>query len=268
MGTLVKLILTAGGAAGLLLLLIYLFQDRLLFFPQTMSEQEAEQAAAREPRAETVQFEMDDGTELHGWLMQAEEQPGEQLLVYYGGNGEEVSGQIMEMAGPLSDWDVLLVNYRGYGMSGGTPEEEALYQDAEHIFEEAAAGYERTAMMGRSIGTAIAVRTAAIFQPDDVVLISPFDRLEEVAAEAYPFLPVRTLLRSEFDTASRINELEHMLVLAGGSDQIITPARTEALLDEYEGEAVFHLLEGRGHNDLHLHPEFWPLIEAYLQERS
>ncbi|CAM3875802.1 alpha/beta hydrolase [Alkalicoccus chagannorensis] len=252
--------------AGVLLLLIYWFQDRLVFFPSTIDETQGDQTASVQEDAERVSYVMEDGTTVAGWKLNRSD---ERLLIYYGGNGQELSGQVRDMD-DFDDWSVLLVNYRGYGLSEGDPGEDVLYSDALEVYDQVAEEYCETAVIGRSIGTAVAANTAVERDVDQMVLISPFDSLAAVGSEAYPFLPVETLLRFEFDTASRIQGWDGpLMVVYGEDDAIVQPERTRALLEAWDGEAdEVRSMPGRGHNDLQLEPDFYSAMADFLRERS
>lgn len=255
---------------GILLSLIYIFQDRLIFFPQSMTAEDAERVTESYAQAEEISFAMEDGTRLYGWIVHAASasEETEQVLIYYGGNAEELSGQIPMMSRYLPDWTVVLVNYRGYGQSEGSPEEEALYADAEAVYDNIQEQFPESSpvLMGRSIGTAVAAHTASVREAGKVVLISPFDSMEEVAGRHYPFLPVRLLLRYPFDSTDKINQFSvPLLAIAGGSDQVIPQERTETLLEYRDGPVQYEVMENRGHNDLHLAPDFWESIQEFLE---
>ncbi|PTL40148.1 hypothetical protein C6Y45_01855 [Alkalicoccus saliphilus] len=258
---------------GVVILLIYLFQDRLIFYPQTITEEEADRVSQMYERAEEVMFTGGEGKELHGWLVHPRKKAEEEkLLIYYGGNAEELSGQISLMSENLADWTILLVNYRGYGMSEGTPDEEMMYEDALAVFDNVNGLMDhdpaKTVLMGRSIGTGIAVKVASERQVDGMVLITPFDSLKEVARYHYPFLPVSWLLRYSFDSASRINDTDApLLIIAGGEDHIIPEERALRLLEEKEGTSDYEFIENRGHNDIHSSPRFWEAIKNFLIKR-
>jgi uncharacterized protein len=266
----------AGGlvlaAAGAVFGMIYIFQERLIFYPQGLSGEEAEQLAANDEEVEEMAFQSRDGTILHGWLLQASEEKDDGgLLIYYGGNGEELSGQIPGMKENLPEWSVLLVNYRGYGKNEGSPREGKLYEDALEIFDETKKRYpdKQVVLMGRSIGTAVALKTAAEREVEGMILVSPFDSLNEVAKLHYPFLPIDILLRYSFDSRNRIEEINApILAMAGGEDGIIPEERTLRLLQEYEGTLHYERISRGGHNDLHFYPIFWDAIREFLSERE
>lgn len=261
---------TIGVIAGILFALLYFFQEKLIFYPQTMTETEAQRVADSYSQAEEVSFTAEDGSELHGWLVHpAASSEENRLLIYYGGNGEELSVQIPMASRNLEGWSLLLVNYRGYGTSEGSLNEERMYQDAllihDKIKEQAA--IDTLAVMGRSIGTAVAVNTAAEREVDHLILVSPFDSFEEVARLHYPFLPVGWLLRYSFPSIEKINNVSApLLVIAAEDDEVIPEERTRALLEARKGKMETVWIPGRGHNDLHINSVYWDAIRNFLDE--
>ncbi len=255
--------------------ILYFFQDRLIFYPQTVSESESERIADEHKRAEEVSFSTADGEQLHGWLLHPADadQKAAPLLIYYGGNAEELSSQIAPMSANLTDWSVLLVNYRGYGRSGGSPGEQALYNDAIMIFDEiheqlGHTEISSTVLMGRSLGGSIATKVASERQVDGMVLISPFDTLTNVAKIHYPFLPVSWLLKYSFNSLESAPDISvPLLALAAKNDDIIPPERTKTLIANWDGPVQFELIENRHHNDIHMDSQFWNVITEFLETK-
>ena len=134
--------------------LSYLMQDGMIFLPQPRDAQALRAIAVRYPAAQEVRIDTGEGISLHGWFVSAGDRAAP-LLVYFGGNAEEVSWLLGE-AGSFPGHSLLLVNYRGYGGSGGQSNESALYADALRVFDHGAARPEvdvtRIAVMGRSLG--------------------------------------------------------------------------------------------------------------------
>ncbi|WP_143018873.1 alpha/beta hydrolase [Natribacillus halophilus] len=257
--------------AALFIGLLYALQERLIFHQPSLSPSDAQQVIDQNDHVEEVSFQSKDDERLHGWLLHPQQRESEdtQLLIYYGGNAEELSMQIPEMSAHLEDWSVLLVNYRGYGMSEGSPGEEVLYADALTIYDEIRDQLEgeitSTVLMGRSLGTGVATKVASEREVDGLVFVSAFDTFTEVARLQFPFLPVSWLLQHEFDSLSRINDTSApLLAIAGDNDEIVPKERSRALLANYEGTVQFETLAERGHNDLHLDESFWPLIREFL----
>jgi dienelactone hydrolase len=148
------------------------------------------------------------------------------------------------------------VNYRGYGASEGQPSQAAIVSDAEAIHDWAirqpGIDARRVALHGRSLGAGVAVQLAARRPVGAVVLTSPFTSAADVGAQAYPWLPVRWLIRHPFDSAARAPAVKApLLVLYGDEDDLIPPAMSRRLAGLWGGPAEARAVRG-GHNDLRM----------------
>jgi fermentation-respiration switch protein FrsA (DUF1100 family) len=251
------LVVAAAGAYLLLVVAMWVLQERLLFYPQPVT------GAPRLPagwHAEPVRVATADGFELVGVLALPAHGDGS-AVIYFGGNAEEVTSAA-ELAERLyGQRAVLLVNYRGYGESGGRPGEAAIVGDAIALFDwlarHAAIDPGRIAVHGRSLGSGVAVQVAAARPVRGVILTSPFDSAREVARAAYPWLPVAWLLRHPFDSAARAPRIHApMLMLVGGDDTLIRPERSEMLARAWGGTVERRTFPGFGHGDVHLAPGY------------
>jgi pimeloyl-ACP methyl ester carboxylesterase len=247
---------------------LYLGQDGMLFLPQTGPVRPPHARAGR--AAEPLGVQVAEGVVVRGWLVRAPRAPAP-LLIYYGGNAEEVSWQAAE---PWpEDWSLALVNYRGYGESDGKPSEQALFADAVHVFDELTARPEvdraRVVLVGRSLGSGVAVHVASRRDVAGTVLISPFDSMTALGERHYPFLPVRLMLKHPFDSLSRAPAITvPMLAIVGERDAIIPPEHSRRLFEAWAGPKRWVVVSGAGHNDLGAQADFWRPIEAFLAARA
>jgi hypothetical protein len=191
------------------------------------------------------------------------------LVIYYGGNAEEVTAYASAADASYGRHAALYVNYRGYGNSGGRPGEQALVSDAIELFDWAARRVDvdpaRIALHGRSLGTGVAVQVAAARPARCVLLTSPFASAREVAAEIYPWLPVRLLMRHPFESLAHAPKLRvPALFLVGEADDIIPMRHSERLADAWGGPAERVRFAGFGHNDLGMHPGYDEAMRAFL----
>ncbi|MGH7378363.1 MAG: alpha/beta hydrolase, partial [Candidatus Methylomirabilales bacterium] len=157
---------------------------------------------------------------------------------------------------------VLLLDYRGYGGSGGAPTEEGLYRDG----EAAAAWVEAQGLgplvyVGESLGTGVAVEVALRRPPAALVLQSPFTSLTDVAARHYPYLPVRLLLKDRYESLEKIARVScPVLVIHGDRDSIIPIAQGRKLFEAVPGRKAFLEVPGGDHND-----PLWDLLPGYAE---
>ena len=245
--------------------MVWLAQESLIFHPQP---------AAPLPHAppgwrfEEVTLSARDGTRLEGVLaLPSVARPA--LVIYFGGNGEEVTSYAPESPADYGARAALFVNYRGYGRSGGRPTEKALVSDAMEVFDWAAKRADidasRIAVHGRSLGTGVAVQLASARPVRCVVLTSPFASAREVAAEIYPWLPVGLLLRHPFDSAAHAPSMRvPALIIMADADDVIPMRHSERLASLWGGEAQRLVLHGFGHNDLQMDPRYAASIRAFL----
>ena len=241
-------------------------QERLIFFPQPLRS-----TANMPARAQPLEVTAADGTKLRGWIVRGATAPAP-TLIYFGGNAEEASWILSEARWP-PQWALVAVNYRGYGASEGEPGEHALTSDAQTIYDALAQRADvdarRIVVLGRSLGTAIAVQLAAARPVAGVVLASPFDSLAAIGRRHYPWLPVSLLLRHRFDAASAaVGNRMPLHVIVGDADTIIPPAHSRALFDAWAGPKTWQVIAGADHNNLAAFDAFWDGIVRFLSARE
>lgn len=222
------------------------------------------QAAGRVEGVTECRFENDD-EKLHGWVVN---EGNSNALIYYGGNAERIEQNIPFFRSLLPGYTVYLVCYRGFGNSTGEPTEANLYKDALHVFDVVRGTHKATFLMGRSLGSGIATHVAANRQVEKLVLVTPYDSIENVAKEAYRIFPVSLLLRDKFESWRYIKRISaETLVLAAGHDEVISRARTQNLIAQFEHTKVKSVVIAKaGHNDIQMYPEFSESIRQILTE--
>jgi pimeloyl-ACP methyl ester carboxylesterase len=190
-----------------------------------------------------------DGVVLRGWVVNA---GAGDVVLYFGGNGENVGG----MADSLRLWlprrASYLVAYRGYGASDGAPAQDLLFADALALYDDAAARHPgaRIAVIGRSLGSGVAAYVAAQRPVGKLVLVTPYDSLANVAGVHYPWLPTSLLVTERFDSVRWLRDYRNpVLVIRAGRDEVIPPANTDRLVASLHGPQVL-MLPDAGHNDV------------------
>jgi len=267
------LTIAAGVLVGLSILL-YFGQDRLIFFRQPLDPERRDSVLQRFTNIEEVNLIAQDGTRLHGFLSKPPAVAGTKfpLVIYFGGNAEEASWLLDETERP-QNWAWLVVNYRGYGWSKGSPGEKAMAADARRIHDwtqsRSDVEHSRIVAFGRSLGSGVAVRLASERPLAGMVLATPFDSLESVAKRHYPFAPVSMLLRHRFDSldlAPRIGV--PMLCIVAERDSIIPAEHAHRLHAAWQGDKRLVSIANAGHNDVSASPAFWREIGQFLSRIS
>lgn len=215
------------------------------------------------PGARALWLERGD-VRLKVWAV---ERPGMRAVVYFGGNAEDVAMSLPELEATAPGWSLYLMNYRGYGGSGGAPTEAALEADALALFDHVRERHSQVAVMGRSLGSAVAVHVASERDVDRVVLITPFDSFVSIGAAHFPVFPVRWLLRDRYDAASRAPRVRApVLAVVAGEDEIIPRSSAEALVSAFApGQARAVVVEGALHNTVSLMPGYAAAIRDFMQ---
>ena len=156
----------------------------------------------------------------------------------------------------------LIVNYRGYGASEGSPSQVSLVADALAQYDYAAKlpgiDTDRIFAFGRSLGSGVAVQLASQRAVERLVLVTPYDSIQKLAARQFPYFPVRWLLRDKFESwkyAPRITA--PTLLIAAEQDEVIPRASTESLFKSFrDGVAALKVIAGTGHNSVSESPEY------------
>lgn len=251
------------------LLLLWLMQERLLFYPQPVGAETLRVLRERVPEVQELALTAGDGARLHGWLRHVGDERPAPLLIYFGGNAEEVSSQIID-AERYAPFSVAAFNYRGYGSSEGSPGQDALFADALDVYDSLAAREDidatRIVALGRSLGSGVAVHLAAERELAGVVLISPYDSVLAVAQRLYPLVPVSWLLRHPFDSLAQAPRLTlPALVLATPHDRTIPVSHSERLHAAWGGPARWVTVDGAGHADIDSGNGYWQAVTAFLE---
>jgi pimeloyl-ACP methyl ester carboxylesterase len=254
-----------GGLLIGLSLAAYLLQDKLIFLPRALATSALEEIAARHAHVDDIFLQARDGTRLHAWQLRAT--AGAPLVLYFGGNAEQVAWLLDELPQHDTGAAWLLVDYRGYGASEGAPSERALNADALVWYDYAARTNTRIYAFGRSLGTGVAVHVASQRRLQGLILVTPYDSLAAVGARHYPFLPVRLLLRHRFDSLGLAPQIRApLLCIAATHDEIVPTVHAKRLYEAWAGPKEWFEV-GAGHNDVDAHPGYWPRVQAFIAGR-
>ena len=231
--------------------LLFFVQRSLIYFPQPGSGNEG---------TTTISLP----TENARVLVSTRPMDGRRALIYFGGNAEDVSLSMPDLSAAFPNHAIYLMHYRGYGGSSGTPSESGLFADALILFDEVHRQQASVDVVGRSLGSGIAVYVASMRPVDRLVLVTPFDSLLEVAALQYPYVPVRWLLLDKFESwrfAPRVTA--PTLIIAAEHDELVPRANTELLRSRFRSGLIsFKVVAGTGHNTISASREYVPLLKG------
>ena len=232
---------------------LYVAQDRLLYFPTPESRPPG--AAALWVQSRGIGLKV---LQLHGDARRA--------LLYFGGNAEDVAAKVAEFEANFPDRAVYLVHYRGYGGNAGKPSEQLLIEDAQAIYDEISRRHDAVAVMGRSLGSGVATALAATRPVERVILVTPYDSIAKVAADHYGWAPVRWLIRDSYNSVRRIQDVHvPVLVLVAARDDVVLRARSDALVAAIpENLRHVQVFEDANHNDINLNPGYRQRMREFL----
>ncbi|ROZ76244.1 hypothetical protein EEB15_13465 [Ramlibacter sp. WS9] len=228
---------------------LYWFQRSMIYYPQP---------GRQGPPASLMRLQA-GGADL---AITVRPHEGTKALVYFGGNAEDVSGSLPQLAQAFPDRAIYLMHYRGYGGSTGTPAEAALHHDALALFDKVHAAHADVVVMGRSLGSGVAVRLASQRPASRLVLVTPYDSIEGVAAGQFPLFPVRWLLRDKFDSGQHAPRLAvPTFILLAEHDEVIPRASSELLHGRFaKGAARLKVVPGTGHNTISESPVYFDAL--------
>lgn len=124
----------------------------------------------------------------------------DKAVIYFGGNAEDVSLSLSRFSAVFPDYAVYLLHYRGFGGSTGTPSEDALHSDAVALFGAVYKEHKNITVVGRSLGSGVAIRLTAVRPVSRLVLVTPYDSLVDLAAQKLPYLPVNWLRTDKWES--------------------------------------------------------------------
>jgi alpha-beta hydrolase superfamily lysophospholipase len=242
------------GLYGLICVLVFIFQEKLIFFPEKLPRDFSFRFSI--PFTEHY-FKPDTSTIIHALHFRVPKPRG--VVFYFHGNVGSLRtwGDVSSMFVELG-YDVLIYDYRGFGKSSGRMSERAMFSDSLFIYHrlEELYGEDKIVVFGRSIGSGIAVYLAAQKQPARLILEAPFYSLKDLTRRLYPWIP-DVLLRYPFRSDRYIKEVTcPFMIFHGTEDTVIYYGSSVKLMQHAkEGDRLFPITGGH-HNDLRSFEEY------------
>ena len=182
----------------------------------------------------------------------ARELDTDRAILYFGGNAENVAYNLPDFKNRFPNHAIYLMHYRGYGGSEGKPSEKAIIEDAFALYDLVAKKHKNIAVVGRSLGTGVAVRLAAEREVSHVVLITPYDSILYIAQRAFPYVPVGWLLKDTYESWRHAPAITApTLIIMAENDEVIPAVSTRRLYGFFkEGVARLLVIPGTRHNSV------------------
>ena len=191
-------------------------------------------------------------------------------VLYFGGNAENVLHSMAELHSLYPKSSLYLMNYRGYGGSTGSPSEAALFSDAVALYDDVADTHEEVIVMGRSLGTGVAVYLAESRPVKALILVTPYKSMVALASHYYPFLPVNPLLKDRFESHLRAPRIKvPVLALVAEYDEVIPAKISAGLIETFDPVNLEQVVvDGAGHNTIQEYDEYHRAIKTFMSRIS
>jgi fermentation-respiration switch protein FrsA (DUF1100 family) len=248
---------------------IYTFQEKFIFIPKDLDEDYTYSfpSLASNVTFEELFIDTEDGARLNALYFKVDKPNG--LVVYFHGNANNLSkwGAISSQF-TQHNYNVIMLDYRGYGKSTGKRTEKNMYEDALVFYKKATELFPeyRTTVYGRSLGATFATYVASKNKPRKLILESPFYSLTDVVKTRYPFLPAEKLLKYSFNSGMYASEVKSNVTVIHGMDDGIVPFSSGEKLFKVFPEDLRKMVAivGGKHNNLSTYQEFALALHSEL----
>jgi len=194
----------------------------------------------------------------------------ENAVIYFGGNAETVFYNVEKFKSSFSDFTLYLVEYRGYGWSSGIPTEENLFKDALFLYDTIKNKHQKINVVGRSLGSGVASYLTSKREVNKLALITPFDSLEYVAQQMYPFYPLGLLLKDKYRSVKHLESRtsKNILILMAENDTLIPVSHGYSLAKSLpKKEVQVELIDNAGHNTISNFSAYYDILHQFMNTK-
>lgn len=246
-------------------IIAFFIQDKLIFKPERLP---ADFQFKYDVPFRELFFDIEPGVRINGLHFYRKEAKG--LILYFHGNTRSIKGWAKYARDFYRyDYDVVMVDYRGFGKSTGKRSEKEMLSDMQFVYDELKKQYneDHLILYGRSIGSGFATKIASDNHPRYLILDSPYYSFKKVVARFLPILPVRYVLRYHLRTDLWIRKVKcHTYIIHGTRDWLIPIRHSEQLQAINPGMITLIRIHGGGHNNLPAFPEYHNFIRDILKD--
>ena len=247
-----------------LTVIVYFLQEKFIFKPEKLKQ---DFVYKYDVPFEELFFDVEPGVRINGLHFTVDKPLG--LVLYFHGNSRSIKG----WAKYAKDfyrykYDVVLVDYRGFGKSTGKRSEKAMLNDMQFVYDTLTTTYHENHILvyGRSLGSGFATKIASDNKPRYLILDAPYFSFEKIVKRFLPFLPLRFVLRFHIRTDKWLPKVNcHTYIFHGTKDWLIPISHSEKLQSLSPGKTTLIRIHGGGHNNLPSFPEYHNFIRDILQ---
>ena len=256
------------GGYGILCGVLYKYQDKLVYFPDDYFPKDP---AAEGLAFEEFELEVEPGATVTGWVFKSD--PEAPWILHFHGNAGNISGRIdhLKLFKELG-FNGVVFDYRGYGKSKGVPNEKGLVADGlavvKYMTDTLLVDPNRLIYFGESLGGGVASAVAEVEEPRALILKSTFTSVPDLGSELYPFVPVRLISHTEFNTKDRVKRFLFPKLIIHGRPDTVIPYEHGQRLYQMASEPKRFLDVYRDHNTgpLGLGQEFKQVVKEFVLE--
>ena len=252
------------GVYILLCVIVYFVQEYFMFHPEKLPEDF--EYKYEEPFEEHF-FDVEEGVRINGLRFTVKESKG--IVIYFHGNTRSIKGWSKYAKDfTRNDYEVLIIDYRGFGKSTGERAEKAIYQDSQHIYNIVRGWYaeDKIIVYGRSMGSGFAAKLASKNRPNMLILDAPYYSLSQLTSRWFFFLPLSILLKYHIRTDIWVKYVRCPIYIIHGTSDNLIPYRSSVRLRQ-EAPLTIRLIpiHGGKHNDLTKFDEYHNHLNEILQ---
>lgn len=252
------------GGYILLAIAIYFIQERFIFKPEKLQQDFVYKYDAP---FEELFFDVEEGVRINGLHFKVNNPFG--LVLYFHGNSRSIKGWARYAKDFYRyQYDVVLVDYRGFGKSTGKRTEQNMFNDMQFVYDSLSVKYheDHIIVYGRSLGSGFAAKLASDNTPRYLILDAPFYSFRKAVERFLPVLPMKYVLRYQLRTDKWISFVKcHTYILHGTRDWLIPISNSEKLQALNPAKITLIRIKGGGHNNLSSFPEYHNFIRDILK---
>lgn len=251
----------------LISVLLYFLQDYFLFKPEKLSKDF--QFYYDNQEIEEYNVETRDGATINGLRFKAENPKG--IVFYLKGNSKSIKGWgKFAVDFTRHGYDVIMVDYRGFGKSTGRRTQKAVKRDMQVIYnklkEKVSEKY--IILYGRSMGSGFAAKLASMNNPRMLILDAPYYSLSKVAKKYIPFMPLSLLIKFPMPTHKWMKYVNCPIHIIHGTDDRLIPYKTSVKLSKIKPELTkLYTVIGGGHKDLNTFESYHKMLTEIITTR-
>lgn len=249
-------------------ILIYFFQHKFFFQPEKLPDDF--KFAYENLVAEEKTVIPEEGAKINYLHFKVENPKG--VVIYLKGNTKSIKGWgKFAIDFTRLQYDVVMMDYRGFGKSSGKRNVESMKRDSQYIYDLVKEMFpeDKIYVYGRSLGTGFAARLAAKNNPRMLILTSPIFSLEKTIHRYLPFMPAKPFLRYNIPTYHYLKNVRCPIKILHGTDDNLVPIKTAIELSQINPKLTrLYVILGAGHIDIHQFEEYHRAMEEIFDPRA